>query len=65
LKDLVVRADGAPDGDVLGADEGDDARAHGCGDVHWATVVADHQVKLGGKCGELANRSSAVDDAEM
>ena len=65
LEDLVVRADGAPDGDVLGADEGDDARAHGGGDVHRSAVVTDQKIELSGEGGELANRQGAVDDDQM
>ena len=61
----MVWTDGAPNGNVLCADESDNARAHSGGDVHRTAVVTDHKIELRGERGELSNGQGTVNDDEM
>jgi len=61
----MARTEGTPDGDILRADEGDDRRADGGGDVHGAAVVAEEKIELSREGGELADGERAVDEHEV
>lgn len=65
LQDGVAVADGAPDGGVLRAEEGDDGRADGGGDVHGAAVVAEKEIELREERGELAGGEALFDGDEV
>ena len=65
LEDGVAFAERAPDGGVLGTEQGDDGCANGGGDVHGAAVVAEEDVELGEEGGELADRERPVERDEM
>ena len=61
----MVWADGTPYRDILCADESDDGRADGGGDVHGTAVVAEKEIELRGEGGELSDGQRAVEDDEV
>ena len=58
-------AERAPDGRVLGTEQGDDGRADGGGDVHGAAVVTEEDVELREERGELADGKRAVEGDDV